>query len=146
VLADANAVLATAIDLGDPTDIHPANKQGVGERLARAFGVKLYGQPGSANGPMVKSASAQGDGVTVDFDGVEGALVAYGAAGPIGFEVCTDTGCRWTEARVAGTRVVLPAAADAKKIRYCWGDAPTCTLYNSKSGLPALPFEMDVKR
>ena len=146
VLADANAVLATAIDLGDPTDIHPANKQGVGERLARAFGVKLYGQPGSANGPMVKSASAQGDGVTVDFDGVEGALVAYGAAGPIGFEVCTDTGCRWTEARVAGTRVVLPAAADAKKIRYCWGDAPTCTLYDSKSGLPTLPFEMDVKR
>jgi sialate O-acetylesterase len=146
VLADPNAVLATAIDLGDPTDIHPANKQGVGERLARAFGVKLYGQPGSVNGPMVKSTSVQGDGVAVDFDGVDAALVAYGAAGPIGFEVCTDTGCRWTEARVAGTRVVLPAAADAKKIRYCWGDAPTCTLYDSKSGLPALPFEMDVKR
>lgn len=146
VLLDANAVLATAIDLGDPTDIHPANKQGVGERLARAFGIKLYGQPGSANGPMVKSAVAQGEGVAVAFDGVEGTLVAYGAAGPIGFEVCTDTACRWTEARMSGAQVVLPSAADAKKIRYCWGDAPTCTLYDGKSGLPAVPFEMDVKR
>lgn len=146
VLLDANAVLATAIDLGDPTDIHPANKQGVGERLARAFAIKLYGQPGSANGPMVQSAVAQGEGVAVDFDGVEGALVAYGAAGPIGFEVCTESACRWTEARVVGTRVVLPAAADAKRIRYCWGDAPTCTLYDGKSGLPAVPFEVDVER
>lgn len=146
VLADPNAVLATAIDLGDPTDIHPANKQGVGERLARAFGVKLYGQPGSANGPMVKSAVARGDSVTVEFDGVEGALVAYGALGPIGFEVCTDGACRWTEARVSGAQVVLPGAASADKIRYCWGDAPTCTLYDGKSGLPAVPFEMDVKR
>lgn len=146
VLADPNAVLATAIDLGDPTDIHPANKQGVGERLARAFAIKLYGHPGSANGPMVKSAAAQGDRVAVEFDGVEGALVAYGAAGPIGFEVCTDGACRWSEARVSGTQVLLPAALDAKKIRYCWGDAPTCTLYDGKTGLPAVPFEMDVRR
>lgn len=146
VLADPNAVLATAIDLGDPTDIHPANKQGVGERLARAIGIKLYGQSGSANGPMVRSAVGQGDRVAVDFDGVEGALVAYGAAGPIGFEVCTDGVCRWSEARVSGTQVVLPAALDAKKIRYCWGDAPSCTLYDGKSGLPAVPFEVDVQR
>jgi len=146
VLADPNAVLATAIDLGDPADIHPANKQGVGERLARGFAVRLYGQPGSASGPMVKSAAVKGDAVVLDFDGLEGALVAYGAAGPIGFEVCTDGGCRWTEARVSGTQVVLPGAADAKTIRYCWGDAPTCTLYDAKSGLPAVPFEQDVKR
>ena len=51
-----------------------------------------------------------------------------------------------SEARVTGAQVVLPAAAGAKKIRYCWGDAPTCTLYDGKSELPAVPFEIDVKR
>lgn len=146
VLADPNAVLVTAIDLGDPTDIHPANKQVVGARLARAFGVHLYGQSGSASGPMVASARAHGDRVVLEFDGVEGALVAYGGAGPIGFEACAEGGCRWTEARVAGRQVVLPGAADAHKIRYCWADAPTCTLYDGKSGLPAVPFEIDVER
>lgn len=146
VLADPNAVLATAIDLGDPTDIHPANKQGVGERLARAFAIRLYGQPGSASGPMVKSALVQGERMVLEFDGLEGSLVAYGGPGPIGFEACTASGCRWTEARVSNARVVLPGAADAQKIRYCWGDAPTCTLYDAKSGLPAVPFEIDVKR
>ncbi|MCC2957386.1 hypothetical protein LK542_17355 [Massilia sp. IC2-477] len=146
VLADRNAVLATAIDVGDPGDIHPANKQVVGERLARAFAIRLYGEPGSASGPMVKSATVQGERVLVEFDGVDGALLAYGAAGPIGFEACTASGCRWVEARAAGSQVVLSAAADAERIRYCWGDSPTCTLYDGKSGLPAVPFEQDVKR
>lgn len=146
VLADPNAVLATAIDVGDPTDIHPANKQAVGERLARAFAIRLYGQPGSVSGPMVKSATVQGDRVLVEFDGVEGTLLAYGGAGPIGFEACSDSTCRWVEARAAGTQVVLSGAADARKIRYCWGDSPTCTLYDGSSGLPAVPFEQEVMR
>jgi len=146
VLADPNAVLVTAIDVGDPTDIHPANKQVVGERLARALAIKLYGQPGSASGPMARSARVRGDAVVVDFEGVEGALLAYGSERPIGFEACDDGGCRWADARVSGAQVVLPGAAGARKIRFCWGDAPTCTLYDGKSGLPAVPFEQEVTR
>ena len=146
VLDDANAVLVTAIDLGEPTDIHPANKQLVGERLARAFGITLYGQPGSASGPMIRSARGDGDRVVLDFGGLDGALVAYGANRPVGFEVCTDAACRWADARIDGSQVVLLDARDARKVRFCWADAPTCTLYDGKSGLPVVPFEQDVKR
>lgn len=145
VVNDPNAVLVTAVDLGEPTDIHPANKQVVGERLARALGVRLYGQPGSASGPMIRSAVADGSRVVLDFDGVEGGLMAYGSSRPVGFEVCTGSACRWTDARIEGTRVVLPDAADARSVRFCWADAPTCTLYDGKSGLPAVPFEQEVK-
>ncbi|MDB5745231.1 MAG: protein of unknown function acetylesterase [Massilia sp.] len=145
VVADPNAVLVTAIDLGEPGDVHPANKQTVGERLARALAIRLYGQPGGASGPMIRSATTEGSRVVLDFDGIDGALVAYGSSRPVGFEVCNDSGCRWADAQFTGAQVVLPDAGGARKVRYCWGDAPTCTLYDSKSGLPALPFEQEVK-
>lgn len=144
VLGDPNAVLVTAVDLGEPTDIHPANKQVVGERLARALAIRLHGQSGSANGPMIRAASAQGNRIVLDFDGIDGALQAYGSNRPVGFEVCYDAGCRWADAQIAGAQVVLPEAGGARKLRYCWGDAPTCTLYDSKSGLPVIPFEQEV--
>ncbi|MET0982149.1 MAG: sialate O-acetylesterase, partial [Telluria sp.] len=144
VVSDPNAVLVTAVDLGEPTDIHPANKQVVGERLARALAIRLYGQPGSASGPMIRSAVAEGNRVVLEFDGIEGALLAYGSARPVGFEACGDAGCRWADARIAGSRVILEDAAGARKVRFCWADAPTCTLYDSKSGLPAVPFEQEV--
>jgi sialate O-acetylesterase len=146
VVNDANAVLVTAVDLGEPTDIHPANKQVVGERLARALDVRLYGQPGSASGPMIRSAIAEGNRVVLDFDGVEGALVAYGSARPIGFEICDESGCRWTDARIAASRIILEDAGGARKVRFCWADAPTCNLYDRQSGLPVVPFEHEVKR
>lgn len=150
VIGDANAVLASAIDLGEPADIHPANKQEVGMRLARAMAIRLYGEPGSASGPMIRSASTRDGDIVLEFDGIEGALLAYGARQPIGFEVCGAdggaNGCRWAEARIDGARVILPGAGGAGKVRFCWGDAPTCTLYDSASGLPALPFEQVLAR
>jgi sialate O-acetylesterase len=146
VLNDSNAVLVTAVDAGEPDDIHPANKKVIGERLARAVGVRLYGQVGSAAGPMVKTATADGKRIILNFDGMEGGLLAYGASRPIGFETCGPSGCQWAEAQIEGSQVVLPDGAGIQKVRYCWADAPTCTLYDGKSGLPAFPFEQQVQR
>ena len=146
VIRDPNAVLVTAVDIGEPSDVHPANKEAVGERLARAVGVRLYGQAGSASGPMIKSAIADGNRVILSFDGIEGGLLAYGSSRPVGFQICRDSGCQWADAQIAGSQVVLPDAAGVRKVRFCWADAPTCTLYDSKSGLPAIPFEAAVER
>src|SRR4029453_74800 len=41
---DAHAGLAIAIDIGERYDIHPANKQQVGRRLARAARHVIYGE------------------------------------------------------------------------------------------------------
>jgi sialate O-acetylesterase len=146
VLNDGNAVLATAVDIGEPGDIHPANKQVVGERLARAVAVRLYGQPGSPSGPMIRSAVGDGQRIVLSFDDVDGELLAYGGRRPIGFEVCTAAACQWADAQIEGSRLVIPDAAGIRKVRYCWADAPTCTLYDKQSGLPALPFEQQVER
>ena len=43
-----------------------------------------------------------------------------------------------------GDRILLDANAEnSTRVRYCWGDAPICNLYD-RSGLPAGPFEMEV--
>ncbi|MCE4555928.1 sialate O-acetylesterase [Roseateles cellulosilyticus] len=141
VAADRHAVLATAVDLGEPTDIHPANKEVLGRRLARAVAIALYGEKGSASGPAPRAAVREGERVIVSFDGLEGDWLVYGGPRPIGFELCGSQGCRWAEAEVSGRDVVLRGLPGATKVRYCWSDAPTCTLYDGGSQLPALPFE-----
>ncbi|NJO13936.1 MAG: sialate O-acetylesterase, partial [Rhizobiales bacterium] len=66
VVADANAALVTAIDIGEPTDIHPANKNDLGKRLAQAFNGRAM--------PIPERAQLAGGTVTVSFSGIEGAL------------------------------------------------------------------------
>ena len=46
VSRDRRTALASAIDLGEPEDIHPANKQEVGRRLALAAKALAYGAAG----------------------------------------------------------------------------------------------------
>ncbi|EGF91654.1 glycosyl hydrolase family 2, sugar binding domain protein [Asticcacaulis biprosthecium C19] len=144
VLADGNAVLATAIDIGEATDIHPANKQVLGERLSRAMAIKLYGFNGSVSGPMITSVVKDGDRLVLTFDGMEGDFITYSSNRPIGFEACVGNECRYVDAEASGKTVVLLAAANATKVRFCWADAPTCNLYDGKTGLPAVPFEQAV--
>jgi sialate O-acetylesterase len=42
--------------------------------------------------------------------------------------------------------VVLDASEvpSATRVRYCWADAPICTLADG-SGLPAPPFELEIR-
>jgi sialate O-acetylesterase len=147
VANDAHAALAVTIDIGDAHELHPPNKQAVGRRLARAARHLVYGEPKSASGPVPQSASRSNGQVLVSFDGVEGALVAYSAKRPIGFELCgaEQSSCRFADASIQSNRVLLDAADDdsATRVRFCWGDAPVCNLYDA-SGLPAGPFEIPI--
>ncbi|HEX5049118.1 MAG TPA: sialate O-acetylesterase, partial [Gammaproteobacteria bacterium] len=77
--ADGNAALAVAIDIGESTDIHPANKQELARRLARAARRVVYGEKLAPSGPRPLAATHAGEHVAVRFGDVEGALVAYSA-------------------------------------------------------------------
>ncbi|KAF1685373.1 9-O-acetylesterase [Pseudoxanthomonas broegbernensis] len=146
---DSDTGLVVAIDIGDAYDIHPTNKQELGRRLARAARHVAYGQALPASGPVPLAAGRNGEAVVVSFGDVEGALVAYGAPGPIGFELCGEAAgsCHYAQAQVWHNRVTLqaPDAHQATRVRYCWGDSPTCTLFDANGdgpGMPAGPFQI----
>lgn len=145
VADDAHAGLAVTIDIGDRYDIHPANKQELGRRLARAARQVVYGQALAPSGPVPRSAQRAGDGVRIAFDDVDTALLSYGADAPIGFELCgaASNSCRYAVASLHDHAVSLrvPSGLAVTRVRYCWADSPVCTLYD-RSGLPAGPFEL----
>lgn len=146
---DPRSGLAVAVDIGERYDIHPANKQELGRRLARAARHVIYGDKAlPPSGPAVRSATRDGDTVTLDFGDVTGKLVAYSTDHPTAFELCgaQPGSCHYAVADLHGDQVVLhaPVPADAvTRVRYCWADSPICTLYD-QAGLPAGPFEIPI--
>ncbi len=149
VLDDAHAGLAVTIDLGERGDIHPANKQDVGRRLARAARRVVYGEAIAPSGPIPVRAARAGGEVVVEFTDVERELIAYGANRPLGFELCgaAQETCAFADARISGPRQValaIPAGLAPTRVRLCWADSPVCTLYD-RAGLPAGPFELAIE-
>lgn len=144
--ADARAALAVAIDVGEPYELHPANKQEVGRRLARAARRVVYGER-LRLGAQPASARREAARVVVTFDDVDAELLARSGKAPTAFELCgtADGSCRYVDARLEGDRVVLDASgsSDVARVRHGWADAPICTL-TDRSGLPVPPFEIDV--
>lgn len=145
VARDANAALAVTIDIGDRYDVHPANKQEVGRRLARATRHLVYGEHVVAGGPVAQDARATPDGIVIHFADAERGLVSYSASAPIGFELCGSQpgSCQFATARIHGDDVLLPPAPMATHVRYCWGDGPVCTLFDG-ANLPAGPFDLPI--
>lgn len=140
--------LAVTIDIGDRHDIHPANKQELGRRLARVARRVVYGEQIPPSGPVPLSAQREGGVVAVRFGDIEGGLVVYSGLGRIGFELCgpAATSCRYADARIDGDRVLLRGdnAATATRVRHAWADSPVVTLYDG-NGLPAGPFQIDIQ-
>ena len=141
VLGDAHAALATTIDIGVRNDIHPADKNELAKRLVFAQGRLEAGDRANASGPMIASAIRAGGEVVLRFDGVQGALHAWSAGSPIGFELCDASACRYANASVNGAEVRL---ADARpgdvRVRYAWADAPVVNFYD-EAPHPVVPFE-----
>ncbi len=148
VLDDKAAGLAVTIDAGENDDIHPPNKQIVGQRLARLARSLVYKQDVTPNGPVIQSATRSDRGIVVKFGGVDGRLIARSGTAPIAFETCgkDQSSCKFAEATIEGNTVIFRAAdpAAVQRVRYCWGDAPVCNLYDA-AGLPAGPFEVAVQ-
>lgn len=146
VAEDAHAGLTVTIDIGDPYDIHPANKQEVGRRLARAARHVVYGESLAPSGPVARSAHIEGGRVVVEFANVEGQLLAHGADVVIGFELCgaEPETCHYVTGTPDRNRVWLdPGATTPARVRYGWADSPVCTLFDL-AGLPAGPFELPI--
>ena len=143
VSRDPRTALASVIDLGNPVDIHPADKQEVGRRLALAAHQLVY-RDGGTVGALPLSAARQGASIVVTFTKP---LQILSGANANAFELCGPAArsCRYADARVDGNRVTIPADnGPISRIRYAWADYPLVNLYDLDM-LPAPVFEMPVQ-
>lgn len=142
--ADPAVALVAAVDLGDRLDIHPANKQEVGRRLALAAEALTDGK--AKPGPSPLTATHGPGGVVVIFTGVSGSLHSWNGA-PVGFELCggDQASCRYASARASGSSAVLADdGRPATRVRFAWADAPVTNLYD-EAPLPVPGFELPIR-
>ncbi|HRX87064.1 MAG TPA: sialate O-acetylesterase, partial [Phycisphaerae bacterium] len=140
-----HTAMAVTIDVGEGNDIHPKNKQAVGDRLARAARALVYGEDLACSSPIYRSMTVAGDSIRLSFDHVGAGLVAQG--GPLRqFAIAgADRRFHWADARIEGDTVVVtsPDVPAPVAVRYAWAANPEgCNLYN-QAGLPASPFRTD---
>ena len=138
--------MAVTIDVGEARDIHPKNKQDVGDRLARAGLAIAYQKDVVAMGPLMRSVTIEDSRVRVQYDHVGEGLVARGDDASVrGFALAgPDRKFHVAQARVEGESVVVwsKTVPDPIAVRYAFSDNPDCNLYN-KAGIPASPFRSD---
>ncbi len=142
-----NTGIATALDIGDSSDIHPKNKQEVGRRLALIAEAKAHGQNVPYTGPVYKALSVSGHSATLTFTRPATDLVSRSGPALTGFEIAGSDGVFVpADAQIAGHTVIVssPKVPSPTAVRYAWTGFPACSLYDA-AGLPALPFNTSEK-
>ncbi|MBI2844278.1 MAG: sialate O-acetylesterase [Armatimonadetes bacterium] len=136
--------MAVITDYGDPNDIHPHEKEPVGQRLALAARAIVYGEKVTYSGPVYKSIKIKGDRATISFRQAGSGLVSKGGE-LAGFTIAgEDRKFVNAKAKIQGDQVVVwsPEVLNPVAVRYGWADYPIVNLFN-KEGLPASPFRTD---
>ena len=144
-LDTANTGMVVTTDIGNPTDIHPRNKQEVGRRLALWALAGTYGRAEVVpSGPIYRSMTIEGDSIRVSFDHVGGGLVGRGET-LTHFQIA-GRNRQFHDARavVDGETVVVSSqdVPDPVAVRFGWEAAPEPNLFNA-AALPASPFRTD---
>jgi len=136
----SNTAMAVTIDIGDPDNVHPANKLDVGLRLARAARAISYGEKIEYSGPLFRQATPEGSAIRAWFDHAKGLTAKGGEL--TSFEVAgADGNFSPATAKIEGETIVASSASvpEPTQIRYGWANSPQCNLYNG-DGLPPSPF------
>ena len=141
-----NVGLACAIDIGEAANIHPANKQDVGKRLALEAERIAYKKNIVSRGPLFLSAMPEKGAIRVAFQNADKGLKTSDGKAPGAFAVAgEDKKFVWATAKIDGKTVVVssPEVKDPKYVRYAYmGYRGDCNLQNAE-GLPAYPFRSD---
>jgi len=147
VLQLPNTGMAVTMDIGEAKNVHPKNKQDVGDRLARIALAKVYGRQIEFSGPVYQSMKIGNNKIRIEFshaDGLvarDGALKWFSVAGKDGNFVSAN-------AEIDGNAVIVssPEVPDPVAVRYAWVNFPDGgNLYNS-AGLPAVQFRTDTPK
>jgi sialate O-acetylesterase len=142
-----NTGMCITTDIGNPKDIHPANKQDVGIRLAAIALRNVYKQNIICSGPTYESYQIQGNKIIVSFRNLGSGLYTPDKYGYVkGFEIAgPDKMFYYANAKIVNNKVVISndKVVEPIAVRYGWADdASDNNLYN-KEGFPADSFRTD---
>ena len=135
--------MVVTIDIGDPANIHPQEKQEVGRRFSLIALAKLEHQPIEYSGPLFERVSFSGGEAQIHFTHADGLLARGGK--PSGLELAgEDRVFHPAEGHLEsdGLHVSCRAVPLPVAVRYAWASSPAANLYNG-AGLPASPFRTD---
>ncbi|WP_315098232.1 GDSL-type esterase/lipase family protein [Capnocytophaga sputigena] len=133
--------MAVSYDYGHSTDVHPKNKQPIGERLAQWALADTYGRKVLPSGPLFRSATFNGKVATVAFDYAQGMHSADGKT-LRGFELSDGNGIFYpATAEVVGEaiKVTSEEVSTPKMVRYGFSPVTDGNLVN-EANLPASTF------
>ncbi len=139
-----NAGVVVTVDVGDANNIHPAEKQPVGERLAALALAQHYGRKVPHAGPTFRNLEKIPGALRLTFDHTDGGLEVRGDR--LGeFAVAGENRVwHWAEAKLDGDTVIVTSSDVPQPVaaRYAWQANPVATLFNGE-GFPAVPFRTD---
>jgi sialate O-acetylesterase len=141
-----NTGMAVTTDNGDSLNIHPRNKKLVGERLALWALKNQYGKTNLVtSGPLYKSMKITGNKISLQFDNVDGGLVAKDGNELSEFTIAgSDQNFVPAKAIIEGNNVVVSSelVKNPVAVRFAWSNVPNPNFFN-KAALPASPFRTD---
>jgi sialate O-acetylesterase len=137
--------MASLMDVGEKDNIHPADKNSVGKRLAYLALAQTYGLKGIAfSGPVFKAMTTEGSLVKLTFDHASNGLTTFGKE-LTGFKVAGEDK-RFYEAKGYLTRegitLICDRVSSPVAVRYAFEDFTIGELFNTE-GLPASSFRTD---
>jgi sialate O-acetylesterase len=134
-----NTAMAVSIDVGEPDNVHPADKQTVAARLALGARALAYGEKLEYSGPLFRQATPDGAAMRVWFDHTAGQLTLKS---PAGFELAGEDHHFFPATAQIDKDAIIVTSTNVQHpryVRYAWENAPPVTLFN-KAGLPASTF------
>ena len=133
--------MVVTLDIGNNKNIHPSNKQDVGQRLAGLALANDYGKSIVASGPLYKGHTLKRKSILIEFDHIGSGLMAKDTE-LFGFEIAgSDKIFVLADAEIKGDKVNVCAKGISKPqyVRYAYRDTSEASLFN-KEGLPASSF------
>ena len=121
-----NSCLAITIDTGDPDNLHPKDKEPVGNRLALCALANYYGKHVVYSGPTLSSVDRLPNEIRLHFAHTDGGLVVKGRKLEEFAIAGEDRKWYWADAKIEGDTVVVssPSVPNPKEVRYAWQSNP----------------------
>ena len=137
--------MVVTMDIGNPTNVHPKNKQEVGRRLALWALANDYGRRVVHSGPIYRQCAFKEGRARLKFAHVGGGLATRDGSAPSHFEIAgADKVFRPATTVIEGNELIVwsDTVANPKAVRYAFtsGAGPN---FMNKEGLPASSFRTD---